>query len=187
MVVRQAHPGPGVRPYRTQQEKSDDARRYQEEDGIAWSVLVDDLPGSVHQVYGCLADPTYLIDADGRVAYYNMWTHAPTLHRAIQALMQNGGRGTVLGGIDHTPHMLATLTNGWKGLRRGTPQSYLDIETAAPGMGSGIWLGYHMRPLLAPIALRAQPLPVSAKIAIGIGAAAVVGSAIYGLVRRFSR
>ncbi len=80
VLIRQAHPGPDVPPYKSFNQKMYDAHRYKQDDGIPWTVLADDLQGTVHQVYGGLADPTYLIDADGRVAYYDMWTHAPTLY-----------------------------------------------------------------------------------------------------------
>ncbi len=173
VVIRQAHPGPGVPPYKSFEQKLHDAQRYKQDDGIPWPVLVDDLEGTTHQVYGGLADPTYLIDAEGRVAYYNMWTHAPTLHKAIDTLLQQGGSGVVEDGIDHTPHMAAGMTDGWRGLRRGLPQSLIDIETAGPSTGSGAWLGYQLRPLLAPITLRDTPLPTPAKLALGIGAALV--------------
>lgn len=174
LLTRQAHPGPGVRPYRTAAEKLRDGERYLHDEQIPWPVVVDELEGRVHQVYGGLADPTYLIDADGRVAFYNMWTHVPTLHRAVEALLAQGGRGVVLGGIDHRPHLLAAIADGWKGLRRGLPQSFTDIETAMPGMGSGPWLGDKLRPMLRPIALRSRPLPATAKVALGVAALGAV-------------
>ncbi|MDQ4076426.1 MAG: hypothetical protein M3220_09295, partial [Chloroflexota bacterium] len=170
VLIRQAHPGPTVRPYDNFDEKMQDGYRYQQEEGIPWPVLVDDVPGTVHQVYGGLADPTYLIDADGRVAFYNMWTYAPTLHKAIEALLRRGGHGVVQGGIDHIPYLLPAMTDGWRGLRRGLPQSFIDIETAAPLMGSSIWLGYQMRALLAPLTLRARPLPTPVKAGLALGA-----------------
>lgn len=37
---------------------------------LAWTVIVDDLEGRTHQVYGGVADPTCLIDVDGPVAFY---------------------------------------------------------------------------------------------------------------------
>lgn len=175
MLIRQAHPGPGAEPYTSDAQKMRDGERYRQDDAIPYPVLVDDLPGTVHQVYGGLADPTYLIDADGRVAFYNMWSHGPTLYEAVQALLAQGGRGVVRGGIDHVPHLLASIADGWHGLRRGAPQSVIDLELAAPGMASGIWLGYQARPLLAPVALRARPLPPAAKVALVLGALAVVG------------
>jgi hypothetical protein len=175
VLIRQAHPGPGAEPYTTDAQKMRDGERYKQDDGIPYPVLVDDLPGTVHQVYGTLADPTYLIDADGRVAFYNMWSHGPTLHGALGALLRQGGRGVVRGGIDHVPHLLASIADGWHGLRRGAPQSVIDLELAAPGMASSIWLGHQVRPLLAPVALRARPLPTAAKVGLALGALAAVG------------
>lgn len=157
-----------------------DAERYDREEALPWPLLVDDLQGTVHQVYGGMADPSYLIDADGRVAYYNMWTHVPTLYEAIQALLAQGGRGVVRGGIDHIPHLLASMTDGWRGIRRGLPQSYIDLATAAPGMPTGIWLGYKIRPVLAPLTLRDKPLPPAAKFALAAGAFALVALALQG-------
>lgn len=128
------------------------------------------MPGTTHQVYGGLADPTYLIDADGRVAFYSLWTHAPTLHTAIENLLAQGGRGVVTGGLDRMPHLLATITDGWKNLRKGLPRSFVELELSAPGMASMPFLGWQIRPLLAPLTLRAKPLPKEAKIGLAIGA-----------------
>ncbi len=173
VLIRQAHPGTDVPPYESFEQKMHDAQRYKQDDGIPWPVLVDDLQGTVHQVYGGLADPTYLIDVDGRVAYHDMWTHAPTLYEAIEALVRQGGRGVAKDGIDHVMHMLPAMTDGWRGLRRGLPQSLIEIETAGPGTGVGPWLGYQIRPVLAPVTLRAKTVPTRAKLALGVGAAAV--------------
>ncbi len=183
VLIRQAHPGPGVRPYDTFEQKLRDAERYQREEAIPWPVLVDDLAGTVHQVYSGLADPTYLLDRDGRVAHFVMWTYAPSLDKAIDALLARGGRGVVAGGIDHVPHLTPAMTDGWKGIRRGLPQSFADLETAAPGMASGIWLGYRLRPLLAPLTLRARPLPAPVRIALVAGVG-VAGAGVWWLRRR---
>ena len=125
VVIRQAHPRPGVPTYHSFEQKMHDAESYKREDNIAWTVLVDDLPGMTHQVYGGLADPTYIIDQEGRVAFYSMWTHAPTLHTSLEMLRAQGWRGVVGGGIDKTPHVAAAMTDGWNGLRRGLPQSLM--------------------------------------------------------------
>jgi hypothetical protein len=174
VMVRQAHPGPDAPPYRTFEEKLEDARRYQREEGVPWVVLADDLEGNTHQTYGNMADPTYLIDSDGTVAYYNMWSYAPSLHQAISKLLEQGGRGVVGEGTNARLHLLPALTDGWRGLKRGLPQSLVDLETASPGAGAATWLGYRLRPVLAPLTLRAQPLPAKTKAALGLGAAALV-------------
>jgi hypothetical protein len=184
VVIRQAHPGPGAPAYETMEQKMADAERYQEEEGVPWVILVDDLEGTVHQTYGGLADPSYLLDADSRVAFYNLWTHAPTLHEAIGDLLAQGGRGVVDGGADALPHLLPALTTGWRGLRRGFPQSLLDLETASPGAGVATWLGYQMRPLLAPVTQRAKPLSPAAKAGIVLGAGALAALGARSLARR---
>ncbi len=103
-----------------------------------------------------------------------MWTHAQTLHEALAALSQQDWRGEVKGGVHQTPHLLSSMTDGWKGLRRGWPRSFIELETSAPGMASGPWLGYQLRPLLAPLTLRSKPLPPSAKLGLVAGAAALL-------------
>jgi hypothetical protein len=174
VLIRQAHPGPGAAPYESFEQKMRDAQRYQREDSIAWPVLVDDLVGTVHQVYGGLADPTYLIDADGRVAFYIMWTYVPAVYAAIEKLLEQGSRGVVFSGWNRLPHMGPAMTDGWRGLERGLPQSYTDLTRAAPGIASLIWLGYQFRPLLAPLTLRTKPLSTPVSAALAAGALAVL-------------
>ena len=47
-------------------EKLEDARAYKREEHIPWSVLIDDLAGSVQRAYGGLAAAVYLIDSRGQ-------------------------------------------------------------------------------------------------------------------------
>jgi hypothetical protein len=182
ILIRQAHPGPEVPAYQHFEQKWHDARRYQQEEGIPWTVLIDDLEGTTHQLYGGLADPTYLIDAEGYVAFYNMWTHVPTLHQAIVTLLKQGGRGVVRGGIDSRPHFLPSIADGWRGLSRGLPQSFIDLETSAPALASGTWLGHRLRPLLAPLALRTEPLPRFLRFGLAVGTGLLLAG-----VRRMKR
>jgi hypothetical protein len=181
--VRQAHPGPAVPPYTTVTQKLRDAEAYQLVEGISWPVLVDDLEGSVHQRYGGLSDPSYLIDVDGNVAYYLHWSNAPTLDQAIRTLVAQGGRGIVLGGENRFPHIGAGFTAGWKGLRRGLPQSLIDMETSLPGSGVLPWLGYQARPLLRPLTLRAQPLEPRTRTMLYAGAGAIAGALLFRRTR----
>jgi len=182
VTVRQAHPGETRGAYRTVEEKHDDARAYQADEGIPWPVLIDDLAGTVHQTYGGMSDPVYLIDAVGHVAFYNMWAHAPSVKTAIDELLVRGGQsGPVSGGMDRTPHMAASFVNGWHGLRRGGWRSVLEFELATPGAATLTFVGHLAKPILAPLALRTAPLPVSTRVALGVGMATlalVVGRAV---------
>jgi hypothetical protein len=143
---------------------------------------VDDLAGSVHQTYGGLADPTYLIDVDGRVAFYQHWTSAPALHDALDGLERQGWRGVVFGGVERAPHFGAAMTDGWRGLRRGLPQSAIDLETSVPTSALGSWLGFKLKPVLAPLTLRSRPLPRAVRVAVA--AAVLAPLALFVLLRR---
>lgn len=123
MLVRQAHPGPGVPPYQTVEQKLGDAQRYVAEERIPWLVIVDDVAGTTHRAYGGLADPTYLIGTDGRVSFANLVTHVPTLDWAVSRLLWRGGRGVVDGGWHRRPHLLAPFVDGWRALQRGHPRA----------------------------------------------------------------
>jgi hypothetical protein len=170
IFVRQAHPGPMVPAYTSNDQKAHDARTYREAEDIPWQVLVDDLEGTVHQVYGMLPNPTFLLTAEGRVAFYDVWSHAPSVYRAIEDLLAPEGACVVRGGIDRTPHVLSTMVNGWPALARGLPQSYADLEMAAPGLARGIRLGYKLKPVLGRFTQRARPLPVTTReMALGAG------------------
>lgn len=157
------------------EQKLEDARAYQQCEAITWPVAVDDLAGTVHQVYGGLADPTYLIDAAGRVSYYNMWTYAPALHQALEALLERGGTGVVRGGLDRAVRPLPALSEGWRGLRRGLPDSIADLEKMSPGAGAIMRLGYRLGPALRPLSQRAAPVPAWAKWALVAGAVLLLG------------
>ncbi len=158
MSVRQAHPGELRGGFANYREKLESAREYARLEGIPWRVLVDDYDGTTHLAYSrAMADPTFLIDADGRVAFYNMWTHAPTLKRALDELLARDGRGVVAGGIDRTPHLLASFVDGYRGPRRGGRRGVLEYDLGGFGAGSLSFLGSKAKPLLAPFALRAAP------------------------------
>jgi hypothetical protein len=175
IVIRQGHPGPRVPAYTSYEQKAADARAHRDDDQVPWTVLVDELDGRVHRAYGMLADPTFLIDRDGRVAFYNVITHAPTLHLAITELCELGGLGVAGQGYDRRVHALPIIAGGWPAIARGLPQSAIDLELALPGGAALPFLGYQLRGVLAPVAQRGTPLPWAASFAWGM-AAGLVGS-----------
>jgi len=177
IFVRQAHPGPMVPPYTSYEQKMSDAKIYKESEEIPWQVLVDDLEGRVHQVYGTLPNPTYVLTGEGRIAFYDVWSHAPTVFRTLEDMMGPGGACVVRGGIDRMPHAIASMANGWPALERGLPQSYSDLEKVMPGLAAGIKYGYRLKPVLAPLALRAKPFPITSK-GTALGAGVYLGAKI---------
>lgn len=170
VAIRQAHPGERRGPYRSYEEKLEGAREGKREEGIPWTVLVDDYAGKTHRVYSSeMTDPVFLIDSDGRISFYLMWAHAPTLKRAIDELLERGGRGVVAGGIDKMVHLFASFVNGYHGLKRGGKRAVREYNTGAFGAGALTFLGSKAKPLLAPLAPHAAPLPAGARLALLLG------------------
>ena len=167
VFIRQAHPGERSGAYGSEAQKQNEARRYKRDEEIAWSVLIDDLAGTTHQTYGNLPDPVYVIDADGRVAFYGMWTHVPTLQQALEALLAQGGRGVPGNGdIDHIPHLFASFVGGWRALRRGGWRAVLDYEVGTPPASTLTFLGHLAKPVLAPLPAAARFALVTSIIAL---------------------
>ena len=111
----------------------------------------------MHRQYAAeMTDPTFLIEADGKIAFYNIWTHGQTLKRAIDELLGQDGCGTVLGGIDKKPQLLASFADGYRGLRRGGRRAVLEYDLGAGGAGTMSFLGKHIKPLRR-VALSAKP------------------------------
>ncbi|CAA9221282.1 MAG: hypothetical protein AVDCRST_MAG76-718 [uncultured Acidimicrobiales bacterium] len=186
MFIHQAHPGELRHRYSTFDQKLEGAREYKEQEQLPWPVLVDDLAGTMHREYSQgMADPTFLIDVDGQVSFYGMWTHVPTLHRAITALLSQDGRGQALG-LDRTPHLLASFVDGYRGPRRGGRRGVLEYDLGGGGAGTLSFLGNKAKPVLAPVALRSTPLPRQTKLAVALGLASFVllGASVAATVLR---
>jgi hypothetical protein len=185
VLVRQEHPGELRGPYRTYEQKAESAREYKRDEEIPWLVVVDDLAGTVHKTYGSNASPLYFIDAAGQVAFYGILPHAPTLKQVIDRLLaQEGGWGTLADGVDRRPHIFASLVDGWRGPKRGGMRAVLDYELAVPGAATLTFLGHILKPLLAPLALRATPLPAPARLALGSGLVGATALGVWLLRRR---
>lgn len=172
VFIRQAHPGERRGAYEDGEQKFEEARQYQRDEALPWLVLVDDHAGTTHQTYGNMSDPVYLIDADGRVTFYGMWTHVPTLKQALDRLLLHGGRGvSESGDIDHMLHLFASFVNGWHALQRGGWRAVVDYEIGTPFAATLTFLGHMAKPVLAPVALRATPLPRTARRVLAGGSA----------------
>ncbi len=184
IFIRQAHPGELRGAYRSYEEKLEEAREYKREEGIEWPVLVDDFSGTAHRAYSReMADPVFLIDSAGHVAFYGMWTHPPTLKRAIDELLERGGQGVVAGGIDRTPHLLASFVDGYRGLERGGKRALREYNITTLGGATLGFLGSKAKPVLAPLALRAEPLPAAVRLALLGGLAATAALSAWSLRR----
>ena len=85
VYVREPHPGEQYHEHQSWKEKVGYARDCREQDGIHNPLLVDDLEGTVHRLYGVLPNMIYVVDRQGRVAYKAMWTD----HAEIEGVLDN--------------------------------------------------------------------------------------------------
>ncbi len=185
VLTRQAHPGPSVEAYDSLGRKLEDGLRHQRENRVPYPVLVDDIEGRVHQVYGGLADPTYLIDAAGRVAFYDKWTNPKGLDSAIERLLARGGYGVIEDGFESKPAVGPILLDGWPAIRRGLPQSYIDLETAMPGSGTVLLVGHTLKPLFSRKPGRERAGAVSPwAVALGTVAGTAIALVLFQRLRR---
>ncbi|MGZ4394747.1 MAG: redoxin domain-containing protein [Gaiellaceae bacterium] len=174
VLVRQAHPGERHGAYRVYETKLEEARGYQHEEATPWSVLVDDLAGTVQCAYGGLAAAVYLIDSQGTVAFCGAWGQAPALRHAIDDLLARDGTGAPAGkGTDRRPHLAAAIVAGQGGPIRGGRQALIDLELGFPGAMLLMTIGRVARPVLAPLALRTTPVPRRTRVALAAAALGV--------------
>lgn len=85
IYVREPHPGEYYGSHRTWAQKLKFARDCRDQDRIQNPLLVDDLQGTVHLLYGLMPNMIYIIDKDGRIAYKAMWTD----HQEIASVLAN--------------------------------------------------------------------------------------------------
>lgn len=85
IYVREPHPGEHFGPHESFEQKLDYARQCREQDGIQNQLLVDNLDGTVHRLYGVLPNMVYIVGKDGRIVYKAMWTD----HAEIKSVLEN--------------------------------------------------------------------------------------------------
>lgn len=85
VYVREPHPGEHYTQHKDWDQKLRYANDCRSQDGIQNPLLVDDLEGSVHRLYGTMPNMVYIVDKSGKVAYKAMWTD----HTEIEAVLQN--------------------------------------------------------------------------------------------------
>lgn len=175
MYVREAHPGEGLPPHKTFEQKQRHADFLRRDDQIAWPIVVDDLQGTTHRAYGLLPNPIFLIDADGRIAFRGDFSHGPSLRRALDRLFAQGQKGAIPHGEDHVMHMLGASVYGWHAVLRSGDGAVQDIVVGMPPLAASLWIGSMMSPVLEPLAGRSRSLPAALKVgaAAGLGLLAV--------------
>jgi hypothetical protein len=92
LYTREAHPGENYPAHRTFEQKLAHARAFKAEFKTDRPILVDDLVGTAHKLYGSLPNMTYLVSRGGRVLFRADWTDPPTIEFAINYVLNSRAR-----------------------------------------------------------------------------------------------
>jgi hypothetical protein len=84
--VREPHPGEHYGPHKNWEQKLKFARDCRDQDGIKNPILIDDLDGMVHRLYGLMPNMIYIVEKNGRIAYKSMWTDHEDIASALANL-----------------------------------------------------------------------------------------------------
>lgn len=83
LYVREAHPGSRIPQHTSSDEKLALANRLPAEEDENRMILVDDLDGTAHQLYGSLPNVVYIIDEEGRVAFRMDWNDPEVVDKVL--------------------------------------------------------------------------------------------------------
>lgn len=184
VYAREAHPGEEFPAPISWDEKRANAAAFVQQEKIPWTVLVDDIDGSVHRAYGMLPNSAWLIDASGRIVFRDDWASAPTLARAQEALAEHSDAGVpIAGGRESMVHLAPALAYGWPAVSRGGGHAVKDMALKAPLAAGALWLGQYAQPVLGRIAGRGEPLPTPLK---AVASLAVLGAIVAFLLPRIN-
>lgn len=124
VYVREAHPGEQIPAHENITDKVHAAELLREDEDLEFPILIDDLSGKVHRKYSGQANPAFLIDKCGHVAYRQLAFDPSEMRDAIDELLQaQEDRGTdhaiVHGGESRSMPALKPMLYAHRALERG--------------------------------------------------------------------
>lgn len=135
VYVREAHPGENYPALRSMEQKLTHAQAFREHFHVQRQILVDDLPGTGHRLYGELPNMTYLVSRGGKVLFRADWTDPPTIRWALDYVLASRKRRRE--GLRLAPFYAELTGMRWndpsrfeEGLERNGPQAIEDWRLA---------------------------------------------------------
>ncbi len=86
--VREAHAGGDYPQPESLAERERYARDFREREQARIPVVLDDMQGSLHRLFGGLPNAVYVIDGRGRVAYRASWADHREIRRVLERLLE---------------------------------------------------------------------------------------------------
>jgi len=84
LYVREAHPGEKIHQHSSFEEKLSCARLARDEDGESRTIIVDDVEGSAHRLYGSMPNSVYVINPKGVVVFHGDWNDIDEVKNVLQ-------------------------------------------------------------------------------------------------------
>ncbi len=170
VYVREAHPGERLPAHTSYAEKVRAAETFREQEDVDIPILVDELDGAIHNKYGGLPNPSFLIDKSGRVAFRALWTRPKVLREALEELLtvqaeRDTEHAVVHGGEDTSIPMVHGILHTHRALERGGRKSVRDYREQ---MGRGGRVSITASWMMEPIALHPARAVVGALLAGGV-------------------
>jgi peroxiredoxin len=132
LYIREAHPGGKISGHVSMRDKIALARRLEENPNENRLVLVDDVEGSTHRLYGVLPNSVHVINAKGFTAFRSDWNNVVLVDRILAELKENDD---AILEIEHFPKKPQLFSkDGIPVLRRGGWRAIWDMVAAVPRM-----------------------------------------------------
>lgn len=126
VYVREAHPGEHYGPHHSIEQKLAHARAFREHCQVERPILVDDLQGTAHHLYGLVPNMTYVIARGGRILFRSDWTDPPTIELLLNYTMNVRAQR-------RTGRRLTPFYTEFAGYRLNDPKAFREkLEIAGP-------------------------------------------------------
>ncbi len=143
VYTREAHPGEHYPAHRSIEQKISQAMAFKQILGIERPILVDDVIGTGHEMYGTLPNMTYIVArASGRVLFRADWTDPPTIKNAMDYILDSRERRR--DGVRLTAFYSEVVGYRWsdqakqeEALARAGQQAVEDMASAMQKRGTG--------------------------------------------------
>ncbi len=86
MYVREAHPGELQPQHRSAPDKIKAAKKTKRRYGDARTILVDDINGAAHRLYGTMPNSIFVIAPDGKILFRSIWNNADDMDEILGAI-----------------------------------------------------------------------------------------------------
>jgi len=89
LYIREAHPGSKTPAQQTMKDKLENAKKMQKLYNETRTILVDDIDGTVHKIYGSMPNMVYVIDRDGTVLFRANWNDFHKMKEVLSTVTEH--------------------------------------------------------------------------------------------------